>query len=967
MMAVSVLYVIDVFGHLLIRAPGVRASGAWCMRSNPSGIAGQVMDYRQVLHQNTVLDRKYRIDRVIGSGGFGITYEAFDLGLATSVAIKEYYPEGFSVRDSTMSIRARSETDRPVFDRLRASFLREARTLAKFDNGTIVRVLNVFETHGTAYMVMKYETGPSFKVWLEKLGRRPTQSELDQIAWPLLSALEVMHVNDFLHRDVAPDNIIIRHDGSPVMLDFGASRRVLGESTGTVTGIVKKGYSPQEQYATDGRSQGAWTDIYAMAATLYRAIASDAPMEATERMLDDQMVPASAVGRGAYRPEFLAAVDGALRVRPRERPQTIAEWRRQLFRGSLFESQIDAIDRSGPSTGPLNGQAPHLQSRPSAPLRPSGPVPAGLPTPSATSDHRPGARQAPAPTGPQQNARGTAPARPSVTPSQPGVPRQDARPGGQPSGQRSPTPPGIAASDAPARQANGSTFERNAILGMAALIASALFFFAFAPVRTTPPTVPNIPEAQLRLPPPVAVPDPQRPSPASQSPAPQPAIGVPSPDLKEKEKAEAEAKARRDAEAKAKAEADLRARAEADAKAKREREEKAREDAQRAAKAETDAKAKREREEKAREDAQRAAKAEAEAKARREAEEKEKARQENERIAREDAERRAREEAERVEQLRRTEAERARLAALPRQLPFAEGTGDPAIVPISVEFGSRIIAAGGTKGLFRIWDAANGNRRDIALRHADAVSSIALSPDEARIATGAWDGEVRLWTSDTGAAQRTVTAAAGDRSNVVALRFAAPSRLVVIHASGIARVVDPSSGQLLTRSQTQPALQLWTAGVSRDGSVFLGALPNGDIQAWSVANGRPIRTLKGHTDRVTGLAYSADGRLLTSGSLDGTVRLWNAATGAPLRTLGNHGLAIRAVEFAPNGAMLASADVGGTIVVWNPTNGARIQTLTGHRGQIRALGFSTDSTRLTSAGEDGDIRVWYFDADPAKK
>ncbi|MEZ5849189.1 MAG: serine/threonine-protein kinase [Hyphomicrobiaceae bacterium] len=346
------------------------------------------MDYRHVLQQGTVLDRKYRIERVIGSGGFGITYEAFDIGLATPVAIKEYYPAQFGMRDATHSVRARTEGDRPLFERLLASFIREARTLARFDHAAIVRVLNVFEAHGTAYTVMKYEVGPSLKQWLAELGRQPSQFEIDRIAAPVLNALEMLHDTAYLHRDIAPDNIIVRADGTPVILDFGASRRVVTEMTGTVTGIVKQGYSPQEQYATDGRQQGPWTDIYAFGATLYRAVAGNPPNEATERMLDDLMRPAVAFANGDYRMDFLEGLDWSLSLRPRERPQNIREWRQKLFRGTYLEQAgapstypVTAVSGSGPTAGgagaggPAANPAAVASGTPSKPLAPaSGPA-----------------------------------------------------------------------------------------------------------------------------------------------------------------------------------------------------------------------------------------------------------------------------------------------------------------------------------------------------------------------------------------------------------------------------------------------------------------------------------------------------------------------------------------------------------------------------------------------------------------
>ena len=214
------------------------------------------MNNRDVLPSGTVLDGKYRIDRLIGAGGFGMTYEALDLGLNLKVAVKEYYPAGFGMRDATLTVRPRTTGDTDIFERLKESFLREARTLAQLRHPCIVRVLSVFEGHGTAYMIMEFESGKSLKSWLEGMDRKPTQDELDRLVMPLTDALDVLHSANFLHRDIAPDNIIVRADGSPVLLDFGAARRVMAELSGALTGIVKSGYSPQEQYANDPRAQG---------------------------------------------------------------------------------------------------------------------------------------------------------------------------------------------------------------------------------------------------------------------------------------------------------------------------------------------------------------------------------------------------------------------------------------------------------------------------------------------------------------------------------------------------------------------------------------------------------------------------------------------------------------------------------------------------------------------------------------
>jgi serine/threonine protein kinase len=266
------------------------------------------VDARVGLPKGTLLDGSYRIERVIGSGGFGITYEAEDVKLGTKVAIKEYYPEEFGYRDASLSVRPKSEQHTKTFEWGRSRFLQEASTLARFRHPSVVQVTRVFEGFSTAYMVMVFERGQSFEGWLKHLGRPPTQEELDRIAGPILDALEMMHGESFLHRDIAPDNIIVRADGTPVLLDFGAARRAVAEESRSLTGVVKSGYSPQEQYATEGRLQGPWTDIYAFGATLYRAITGKVPEESTLRAIDDRMLSAVSAADGKYRPGFLEAI-----------------------------------------------------------------------------------------------------------------------------------------------------------------------------------------------------------------------------------------------------------------------------------------------------------------------------------------------------------------------------------------------------------------------------------------------------------------------------------------------------------------------------------------------------------------------------------------------------------------------------------------------------------------------------------
>lgn len=277
----------------------------------------------------------YRIDKVLGQGGFGITYLAHDPNLDQQVAIKEYLPMELAVRDGDNSVYPASSANGERYQWGLERFIAEARTLAKFKHPAIVRVLSVFEENNTAYMVMEYEQGESLQ---QVLDRRKTLSEeeLIPILAPLLDGLELIHASGFIHRDIKPANIYIRQDQSPVLLDFGSARQALGEQTKSLTSIVSPGYAPFEQYYSKSDRQGPWTDIYSLAATMYRAISGVMPMDAIDRSEAilkaerDIFVSAGEIGEGRYTPEFMAALDHALNFNEKKRPQSVAEWRAEL-------------------------------------------------------------------------------------------------------------------------------------------------------------------------------------------------------------------------------------------------------------------------------------------------------------------------------------------------------------------------------------------------------------------------------------------------------------------------------------------------------------------------------------------------------------------------------------------------------------------------------------------------------------
>jgi len=279
---------------------------------------------------------EYRIERLLGHGTFGMTYLAHDGNLDAAVAIKEYLPGDFAVRDAASTVVPKSTVVLDSYEWGLEQFLKEAQVLARFHHPNVVRVLRLFRANGTAYIVMPYEVGVSLTEHLKTLGRPMTEAELLALALPLLDVLEAVHAHGVLHRDLKPGNILMRETGGPLLLDFGAARQATA-AAGTVamTAVLTPGFAPFEQYTGRGR-QGPWTDIYALGAVLYRCLGGPALPEAAERIAarhagePDPLRPAADIGFGRYRDGLLAAIDDALRLDAGDRPQSVTDWRRAL-------------------------------------------------------------------------------------------------------------------------------------------------------------------------------------------------------------------------------------------------------------------------------------------------------------------------------------------------------------------------------------------------------------------------------------------------------------------------------------------------------------------------------------------------------------------------------------------------------------------------------------------------------------
>jgi serine/threonine protein kinase len=275
---------------------------------------------------------EFEVTSLIGVGGFGIVYLAQDHSLKRTVALKEYMPASFAARADDFTVHLLSSEHQETFAAGLKSFVNEAHMLAQFDNPSLVKVYRFWEGNGTAYMVMPFYEGVTLKARLARMGRPPDEAWLKNFLTQILQALDIIHAKQCFHRDIAPDNILMLEGDRPVLLDFGAARRVIEGREQALTVILKPGYAPIEQYGSDGEiGQGAWTDLYALASVMYFAIAGRVPPPAVQRVVGvDPCKRLTELAQGRYSDGFLAAIDRALAVQPHDRPQSVAAFRDML-------------------------------------------------------------------------------------------------------------------------------------------------------------------------------------------------------------------------------------------------------------------------------------------------------------------------------------------------------------------------------------------------------------------------------------------------------------------------------------------------------------------------------------------------------------------------------------------------------------------------------------------------------------
>ena len=298
------------------------------------------------LRAGTVLNDRYIIGRVLGQGGFGITYLALDTQLNAKVAIKEFMPNDIATRiGTTVSVAMDTKSEEFAYGAER--FQEEARTLAKFiGNPNIAAVTSYFDENDTSYFVMDYIEGISFKTYIANHGGKISVEETLNVMIPVLRALTAVHAEGFIHRDVTPDNIYITKDGMVKLLDFGSARYSIGDKSKSLDVILKVGYAPKEQYIRRSR-QGPFTDVYSCAACFYAAITGFLPPESLERLDEDTLVPISQCGIDI--PEYLdKAILKGLAVQPEDRFQSAAE-----FLDAIESQQVVEVPVSGGNTASL--------------------------------------------------------------------------------------------------------------------------------------------------------------------------------------------------------------------------------------------------------------------------------------------------------------------------------------------------------------------------------------------------------------------------------------------------------------------------------------------------------------------------------------------------------------------------------------------------------------------------------------
>ncbi|MBK0030654.1 serine/threonine protein kinase [Erwinia sp. S43] len=269
---------------------------------------------------------EFEIQEVIGGGGFGIVYRAWDHLLERTIAIKEFMPNSLATRSEDLSVMLRAERHQRLFNAGMNSFVQEARLLARFNHPGLLHVLRFWEGNGTAYMGTLFYSGMTLKAWQSSQPQTINEALIRQLLPPLFGAINTIHRAGFLHRDISLDNIQIQENQLPVLLDFGSARKEIGNLSDETEIMLKPGFAPLEQYCEESDAeQGPWTDIYALGAVLHTLIIGTPPPVSVVRSIEDSYQPLSDLRPEGYSLPLLNAIDRSLMMDATQRPQSIDE------------------------------------------------------------------------------------------------------------------------------------------------------------------------------------------------------------------------------------------------------------------------------------------------------------------------------------------------------------------------------------------------------------------------------------------------------------------------------------------------------------------------------------------------------------------------------------------------------------------------------------------------------------------
>ena len=296
------------------------------------------------LQRNTGLIGRYVIQKVLGQGGFGITYLGIDKLYGNKVAIKEYYPQKIAMRKAQYEdvVTVTSIEEKNNYNKGKKRFLDEAQVMARFNkNEGIVKILDFFEANNTAYIVMEYLEGITLKQYLGKYGVLQFRNLIEMML-PLLEALIEIHSQGLIHRDISPDNIMVQHNGKLKLMDLGAARDYTESGNKSLTVILKPGYAPPEQYQTHG-VQGPWTDIYALCATIYKCLTGITPPDAIARVMDDKFKEPDQLD-GKLSPDIKKILWKGMNIFPEERYQDIVEFGEDVYDALFTPEENKKLD-----------------------------------------------------------------------------------------------------------------------------------------------------------------------------------------------------------------------------------------------------------------------------------------------------------------------------------------------------------------------------------------------------------------------------------------------------------------------------------------------------------------------------------------------------------------------------------------------------------------------------------------------